>query len=158
MECTDNDKLIQQLCRDNVNALKEINAKWQATKKHAAELAARVEQLQRIADAFIENVEEVTELLTASGDAPNIVLLVNALNQIADDVEALPTPAQCLAEHDAEVAAKAVNYVFDYIMTDFDVEPIEHEMTLTPKHFNEYRAQIFSGYIKKLRQAAKGGE
>jgi hypothetical protein len=91
-----------------------------------AKLKAQVEQLQSIADAFIENIEEVTELLSAYGDAPNIVLLVDALNQIADDIEALPTPAQCLAEvkaravEDAASALKKLPSIFQTGSKEFN--------------------------------------
>lgn len=85
----------------------EMFAELEQVKRFANDQAATVEQLESIAYRFLENVEEVTELLEASGDADNIKLLVAELNDIATSVESLPTPNRYLSERDAEVARVA---------------------------------------------------
>lgn len=118
-------------------------------RQKAKELVAQVWRLQGIADAFIENVQEVTELLEASGDAPNIKLLVEALNQIADNVESLPaTPAQCLADHAADVAEKY--YYMGW----------EHSLSTKADDGNHYACgkRLAAEFANQLRQPAKAGD
>lgn len=118
-------------------------------RQKAKELVAQVHGLQGIADAFIENVQEVTELLTASGDAPNIKLLVEALNRIADDAETLPAaPAQFLA--DIEAQAGRVGFVAGINAR----RDIEYDV-----HNGDWKAadRAADEYANQIRQQAKAG-
>lgn len=105
---------------------------------------AQVEQLREAGYRFVENAQESVELLQAKGDAPNITLLCRELESIAGVFESESTPAQCLAERDADAMVSAGKYLLGLVTA--------------PPSLHFASADALYKRANQLRQKAKRGD
>lgn len=80
----------------------------------------KIEQLNSVATQFIGNLDEVVELLEASGDAANIVALVNDLNSIGAEFEKITDSPQTSL---AEIQEQAINQFANWMKENTKHDP-----------------------------------
>lgn len=85
-------------------------------------LAAHVELIDHPATVFIENAQEVIELLESAGDAPNIVAVREDLTKAADELAKIlnSAPTSSLAHLKAQWQAEGVHRAVCILESEFD--------------------------------------
>ncbi|WP_333609611.1 hypothetical protein [Arsukibacterium sp.] len=103
-------------------------------------------------DALVVQVEVLRAACQLGIDmfVVNCINVPNTIETMQDAIDA--TPAQCLAAHDAEVAAKAVEYSVDLLK-----RLPQHFQTKSKEFYNgvEISVEYLSGLSRQLRQQAK---